>query len=102
MVASRAKFFKDKIVKDTKKHAAQENVEQVRLGEKQLANFLHFKHLSVMQSIDRDPPIPVDHRVKIAKSSFKELRQILTIAKLPKYLRLRLFRTLVVFTLLYG
>ncbi len=53
--ASRAGSVADKLVKAAKRKAAQEQLDNVRLGEEDLSNTLHFKYLGVMQSGRRRP-----------------------------------------------
>ncbi len=50
--ASRAGSHADKLVKEAKRKAAQAHLEEVRLGEEDLSNILHFKYLGVVQSGD--------------------------------------------------
>ncbi len=47
--ASRAGHIVDNLVKEGKRKAVQEELEQVRLGEKELSSTLHFQHFGVMQ-----------------------------------------------------
>ncbi len=59
--ASRARSAADKIVNESKRKAAQEEREKVRIQEAYLQNVLHFEYLTVMQSGDGDPMAPVNH-----------------------------------------
>ncbi len=63
--ASRTGSASDKILKESKRKAAQAQLEKVRLEEKYLKNVLHFKYFGVLQSGDGDPMVPVNHRVTI-------------------------------------
>ena len=100
--ASRSGSVADRLVKQTKRKAAQERFEQVKIGDEKLTNVLHFKYLGVMQSGDGDPLVPVTHRTMLAWSRFGQLKRVLTEKKLSKSLRLRIFSSCVVSTLLYG
>ncbi len=51
---------------------------------------------------DGDPLTPVNHRITKAWTSFPNLKRVLTDTKVPASLRLRLFGTSVVSSLLYG
>ncbi len=92
-VASRAGSVADKLVKEAKRKAAQEQLENVRLGDEDLSNTLQFKYLGVMQSGDGDSLTPVNHRITKAWTSFRNLKRVLTDTKLRTSLRLRLFGT---------
>ncbi len=74
-VASRAGSLADKLVKEAKRKAAQEQLDNVRLGDEELSNTLQFKYLGVMQSGDGDPLTPVNHRITKAWTSFRNLKK---------------------------
>ncbi len=61
--ASRAGSVADKLVKEAKRKAALEQLDNARLGDEDLSNTLQFKYLRVMQSGDGDPLTPVNHRI---------------------------------------
>ncbi len=73
-----------------------------REGTREIFRVLHFKYLGVMKSGDGDPLVPVTHRIVLAWSRFGQLERVLTEKKLSNSLRLRIFSSCVVSTLLYG
>ncbi len=101
-VVSRAGSAADMLVKEAKTQAAQDQLGKVRLEEQELQNSLPLKTLRVLQAVDGDPTVPVKHRVTLAWSRLRELNRILTDARLPSRLRIRLWKSSVVPTLLYG
>ncbi len=56
----------------------------------------------VMKAGDGDPMAPVNHYVNIAWARFKDLKRVLTDARLPSRPRIRLWNSSVTSTLLYG
>ncbi len=50
----RARSEPDRLLKEAKKKAEQEELEEFKLGDVEFANVLHFKYLGVMQSSDDD------------------------------------------------
>ncbi len=65
-----------------KRAAAQVEFENITLGELDLNNVLHFKYLRVMQSGDGDPSVPVNHPFAVAWSRYRDLKRVLTDARL--------------------
>ncbi len=85
-----------------KKKATQEELENVRLGKEDLPSTFQFKYLGVIQTRDGDPLGPVNYRIANAWSRFQDIRSVLTDAKFPIRLRLRLLRVFCDSILLYG
>ncbi len=73
-VQTRAVSAAEKIVKESKRKAAQEELEKVRLEQEDLQKVLHLKYLGIMQSGDGDPIVPVDHRMTISWTRFRDLK----------------------------
>ncbi len=92
----------DRLVEGGKEKGAQAQLDNVRLGDEDLSNTLQFEYLGVMQSGDGDPLTPVNHLITQAWTGFRNLKRVLTDTKLPTSLRLRLFGTFVVLSLLCG
>ncbi len=80
----------------------QDEIAKVSVGDETLSNVLEFNYLGVMQSGDVDPLSPVLHRGDIAKATFSNLSRVLTETRLSKDLRLRLWRSSVVLSLMQG
>ncbi len=81
---SRSCSVADRLVKQTKRKAAQERFERVKIGDEEISNVLHFKYLGVMQSGDGDPLVPVSHRIVLVWSRFGPLKRVHTEKKLSK------------------
>ncbi len=81
-VASRAGSASDKLVLEGKTQAAQDHFGKVRLEEEELQNSSHFKTLGVLQAGDGDPAGAAKHRVTFSWSRHRELKRILTDARL--------------------
>ena len=74
----------------------------MKIGQEELDNVYSFIYLGAEIPSDGNPEVPIVHRRNIAWGAFNNNRRIFTAAKLPVAMRLRLYRTLVVSTMLYG
>ena len=72
------------------------------MGENTLDNAYSFVYLGAEIAADGDQEVTVKHRCDITWGRFSEYRKVLTTTKLPLSLKLRLFETLIVSTMIYG
>ena len=80
----------------------QDTLERVKMGENTLDNAYPCVYLDAEIAADGDQEVTVKHRCDIAWGRFGEYRKVLTTTKLPLNLKLRLFETLIVSTMIYG
>ena len=99
---SRRGTVADRIVKRHKIEQFQNTLEKVKIGQDELDNVYSFVYLGAEVPSDGNPEVPIQHRRNIAWGAFNNNRRTLTAAKLPVAMRLRLYRTLVVSTMIYG
>ena len=92
----------DNIVGRMKVEEFQQTLDKVRIGAEELENVYTFQYLGAEIAGDGDPLVPVKHRCDIAWIRFGEYRKILTSAKLPVKMRLRLYTCLVISTMIYS
>ena len=100
--ASRKGTVADRIITRVKVDAAQSNYDKVSIGAEELENVYAFVYLGAAIAGDGDPRVTLKHRTDIAWGCFNEYRKTLTSTKLPIPVRIKLYRSLVVQSLIYG
>ena len=100
--ASRKGTVADRIVTRCKVDEAQSSYDKVSIGAEELENVYAFVYLGAAIAGDGDPRVTLKHRTDIAWGCFNEYRKTLTVTKLPVQMRIRLYRSLVVQSLIYG
>ena len=99
---SRKGTVADRIVSRTKVDKYQKDIPKVKLGDKELDNVYSFVYLGAEIAGDGDQEVTVKHRTDIACGRFGEYRKVLTSAKLAIPARIRLYKSLVISTMIYG
>ena len=99
---SRTGTLADRMVKSTKVDKFQETLKKVKMGEHELKTVHSFVYLGAEIAGNGDQEVTVKHRCNIAWGRFGEYRKTLTSTKLPLNMKIRLFETLVVSTMIYS
>ena len=99
---SRKQTVADRIVKDKKVEQYQNTLGKVKLDDTDLENVYAFVYLGAKIAGDGDHMVMVKHRCDIAWGRFGEYRKTLTSTKLVTDLKVRLYVSLVVSTMVYG
>ena len=99
---SRKGTVADRIITRHKVEQLQSTFEKVSIGAEELENVYSFVYLGTEIVGDGDPLVPVKHRSDVAWGRFNEYRKALTSTKLPVQTRIRLYKSLIVSTLVYA
>ena len=99
---SRKGTVADRIIQRMKVEEHQTTLDKVKIGTVELENVYTFTYLGAKIAGDGDSEISVKHRLDIAWGSFSEYRKTLMAAKLPIEMRIRLYQSLVVSTMIYS
>ena len=99
---SRKGTVADRIITQLKVEKEQETFDKVKMGSSYLENVYSFIYLGAEIAGDGDQEVTLKHRVDIAYGRFAEYREVLTTTKLPVQLRVRIYKLLVVTTMVYG
>ena len=100
--ASRKGTVADRIITRRKIDDIQSSYEKVSIGAEELENVYAFVYLGAAIAGDGDPQVTLKHRTDIAWGCFNEYRKTLTSTKLPVQMRISLYRSLVIQSLIYG
>ena len=92
----------DRIVARMKVEEFQKTLNKVKIGTEELENVYSFQYLGAEISGDGDELVTATHRCNIAWGRFGEYRKTLTSAKLPVEMRLRLYSSVIISTMIYG
>ena len=99
---SRKGTVADRVVKWHKIEQLQRTFDKVSIGTEEIDNVYSFVYLGAEVPADGNPDVTIQHRCNIAWGSFNNYRKSLTAAKLPIQTRIKLYRSIVVETMVYG
>ena len=99
---SRKGTVADRVVQRMKIEEYHAAMDKVNIGTEQLENVYTFTYLCAEIASDGDPEVSVKHRTDIAWGRFSDYHKTLMAAKLPVDMRTRLYKSLVVSTMVYG
>ena len=99
---SRKGTVADRIVTRLKVEKHHESLQKVRIGTEELDNVYTSIYLGAEIASDGNPEISVKHRCDIAWARFGEYRKTLMAAKLPRDMRVRLYKSLIITTMIYS
>lgn len=99
---SRKGTVADRIITRQKIEDYHQALDKVKIGTNTLENVYSFVYLGAEIASDGDPEVTVKHRCDIAWARFNEYRKVLTAAKLPVDMRIRLLKSLVTSAMIYG
>ena len=80
----------------------QKTLPKVKIGEQVLDNVYMFEYLGAAIAADGDQTVTLKHRCDVAWGRFGQYIKILMSTKLPLDLRIRLYTSVVVSTMIYG
>ena len=99
---SRKGTVADRIVQRHKVEEHQKTLPKVKIGEQVLENVFVFEYLGAAIAADGDQTITLKHRCDVAWGRFGQYIKMLMSTKLPLDLRIRLYASVVVSTMIYG
>ena len=99
---SRKGTVADRVIKRMKVEEHQKSLPVVKIGDEKLENVYSFVYLGAEIACDGDPLVTAKHRCDVGWGRFNDYRKVFTTAKLPVALRVRLYKSLVATSLIYG